>query len=419
MIENYNQAISYIEEKGRIGIVPGLDNIKKLLFMLGNPQDKLRVLHIAGTNGKGSIFSFVQNALVKSGYKVGRYISPTIFSYLERFQTTKDGKITYMDENTFARILDKVAYCCETMVSEGLPSPTSFEIETAVYFVYMVEENVDYALVECGMGGKEDATNVMSHSDISVFASISLDHMQFLGDTLTKIAETKSGIIKSDSVCISAPQPKEVEEVLRKKCIESNTRFLMVDKGAITLIKTDIDGTRFKYSNEEYEISLLGDYQLINASVAIEVLKELNITNENIVSGIKDTIWPGRFTLKSKKPLVIIDGAHNEAAWKELSVTLNNHFTNIEFVFIIGVLRDKEYERMVDILAPYMKEAIAITPDSPRALSKEELKVVLEKSGVKTVTADSPEEAIAMTNGSDVMICGSLSFLKPYLEMNI
>ena len=428
MISTYQQAMEYIEDKMKLGSVPGLDNIVELLGRMGNPQDKVRLLHIAGTNGKGSIFAFVQTALVLSGYRIGRYVSPTVLDYLERFQMSEDGQSRYMTRDEFIMILDYVAGIVASMERDGLPSPTAFEIETAVAYEYFVRQNVDYALVECGMGGRLDATNVTASTFISVMASISMDHMQFLGDTLTKIAYEKAGIIKPDSICISAPQQKEVEAVIRKRCRELNTELIIVDRKDIKYPEMNEQGMSFGYKDEEYRVSLIGEYQITNAAVAIEILNILNEQKNNgklidVKAGLACTVWPGRFTIKSKNPLVVIDGAHNEEAWKMLSITINKHFTNRRFVFIIGVLRDKEYTKMVELLSPLIRYAIAVTPDSPRALAREELIEVLKTHNVRCEGAIDAKDAYKKAYdkletgfGDAVMVCGSLSFLKPYLE---
>lgn len=425
-IDGLEQAMNYIEEKSKLGSVPGLDNIIELLNRLGNPEKHIRCMHIAGTNGKGSIFSYVQTALCEAGYKVGRYVSPTIFDYLERFQLSNVGRSYNMPEQTFVDILNEVAGKVNDMEREGLPSPTAFEIETAVAYMYFAREAVDIALIECGMGGRLDATNVCESNLMSVLASISFDHMQFLGDTIPKIAYEKCGIIKENSICISAPQPDAAMSVIKDCCRTKNTELIVIDEADIELLSMDELGSDFIYKDKRYHLSLPGECQLINASVAIEVLDKFKKTGErsiDIEGALAHTSWPGRFTVISRAPLMIVDGAHNEAAWKYLADTLNKHFTKKQFVFIIGVLRDKEYDKMVEILSPLMKKAITITPESPRALDKETLRQLILDKGIECITAEDADaacrEAIAWAGNSEdraVMICGSLSFLKSYLE---
>ena len=425
-------AMNYIDKKSKLGIVPGLDSIRELLSRLGNPQDKCRSLHISGTNGKGSIFAFVEEVLIEAGYKVGRYISPTIFTYLERFQINK----CIMDEETFCKLLARVAGVIEEMEADGYMSPTAFEIETAISFLYFAESGCDYMLIECGMGGKLDATNVISHPEVSVVAQISMDHMGFLGDTIEEIAAHKAGIIKEDSICISAPQMDSVRKVLEAACSDRHAGFTMVDERDISVHKEDLDGISFRYKYEAYDISLIGEHQIVNAATAIEVLRALEIPYESIRGGLHNTEWRGRLTRVSDHPLMYVDGAHNEAAWMALRANINKYFTNKKIIYIIGVLKDKEYQKMVDILCDSMSYAITVTPDTPRGLAKEELAALIRDKGVEVVTADSSEDAIGkalarVTSSSDcdvaddedaqetvIMVCGSLSFISDYLEFD-
>ncbi|MBQ9232844.1 MAG: bifunctional folylpolyglutamate synthase/dihydrofolate synthase [Lachnospiraceae bacterium] len=418
---NYKEALQYIEEKNKLGIVPGLDNIKELLKRLGNPEARCKALHIAGTNGKGSIFAFVESALIEAGYKIGRYISPTIFTYLERFQINKK----YMDEETFARLLETVAGKISEMEEDGYSSPTAFEIETVIAFLFFTEEKCDYMLIECGMGGTLDATNVIPAPVASVFAQISMDHMQFLGETLEEITKNKSGIIKEGSACISAPQNREVSKVLKSVCADKEDDYTEVKNKDIKVISEGENGISFNYKNNDYFIKLLGEHQIINAATAIETLKKLDIDEQYIKNGLAKTTWQGRLTRVCESPLVYVDGAHNEAAWNTLRNNINKYFTNKRIIYIIGVLKDKEYQKMVDILCNNMEYAITITPDTPRGLDKKILAGLIEKKGVKTDMAETADEALKKAFsyvGEDkmdcvIMVCGSLSFIADYLNM--
>ncbi|MCM1081842.1 MAG: bifunctional folylpolyglutamate synthase/dihydrofolate synthase [Clostridium sp.] len=427
---DFTEAMQYIEEKNKLGQRPGLERIKELLRRLGNPQDKVKCLHIAGTNGKGSIFAFLQDVLTEAGCRVGRYISPTIFHYLERFWI--DG--SYVDEAAFAKALTKVAKQAEEMEQDGYMSPTAFEIETAVAFCLFLEARVEFALVECGMGGLMDGTNVISNPYMTVMAQISRDHMQFLGDTLSEIAYQKAGIIKENGICVCAPQTDEANAVIKKTCEEKNTRLCYVNLPDITVVDTGIDGSHFLYKGKEYFISMPGEFQIINAAVAIEAAmqigniieadetigREVVIKPDIIRKAIADTKWLGRFTVVRKKPYVIVDGAHNEAAWMSLKNSLHKYFTNHKFIYIIGVLRDKEYHKMVDIMYDTMKYAVTVTPDNARGLENTVLSELITAKGVETVTAanqkDAMEKALAKAAEDDVIVvCGSLSFIGGYM----
>lgn len=423
---DYNTALKYINDKNKLGIVPGLDSIKELLRRLGNPENDCKALHIAGTNGKGSVFAFVEKSLVDSGYKVGRYISPTIFTYLERFQIN----MKYMDEETFGELLDIVAKKIDEMEEEGFVSPTAFEIETAVAFLYFSRGKCDYMLLECGMGGKLDATNVILSPVVSVIARISMDHMQYLGDSLEKIAINKAGIIKDNSICVSTVQEKEVYNILKETCEKHSARFITVDEDKLEILSEDTDKSVFKYKNEIYEITLLGEHQILNAVTAIEVLKAVGTDNEYIKKGLRKTVWKGRMTKVSDEPPIYVDGAHNEEAWLVLKHNINKYFTNKRIIYIIGVLKDKEYGKMVDILCDNMDYAITITPNTPRGLDKDILAGLIRKKGVEADTADNAEMALKKafgyikdSDGSNtdnkfvIMVCGSLSFIADYIPV--
>ncbi len=411
-------AKQFIEDKNKLGITPGLDNIRELLFRLGNPERDIICLHIGGTNGKGSIFAFLQDILIEKGMSVGRYISPTILTYLERFQINHEN----MPEEIFPDYVETVKMQVEAMEAEGLTSPSAFEIETAIAFLYFRDMKVDVALIECGMGGALDATNVIDGPKASVLASISLDHMSFLGDTIEEIAANKSQIIKNNSICVSYPQDEKVAKVLMDRCKAVNATYVEVDEASVNVISEGIEGSTFTYKNGEYTISLPGTFQILNACTAIEVAQVVyGIEYETIKKAIKATKWAGRFMKVNNKPLTIIDGAHNEKAWSELSTSINKYFTNKQIIYIIGVLKDKEYDKLVDILKDTMSYAIAITPDTPRGLDKEILSDLLLVNGVPATTAGSADEAISMAYDMAepedvVMICGSLSFLAEYIN---
>lgn len=416
---DFTMAMDYIEEKNKLGSVPGLDNVKELLQRLGNPQNKCKCLHIAGTNGKGSIFSFVEEILLEEGYKVGRYVSPTIFTYLERFQINKE----IIPQDEFANLLSIIKKHVDEMVEEGLNSPTAFEIETALAFLYFSEKQVDYALIECGLGGLKDATNVIDTPIISVMASISMDHMEFLGSTQKKIAKHKVGIIKKNSMCVSYPQDRTVTKTIIEKCCKENTNLVFVSKNDLEEISSSCDESVFRYKDRTYTIKLIGEHQLLNAATAIEVINNsgIKVKEKSIVKGLKNTVWKGRMTKVSEKPLIYVDGAHNEQAWKILKNTVNKYFTNRNIIYIIGVLRDKEYTKMIDTLKNTMSYAITVTPDTPRGLEKETLAKLISDAGVPVATADTHDEAIALAKTqikSDevILVCGSLSFISDYLN---
>ncbi len=370
----YNEAMQYMEQVQKKGSILGLGPVKMLLERLGNPQDKLQVIHVAGTNGKGSICTFLENLYIVEGKRVGRYISPTIHCYLERFQING----TYMEEDIFAELLEEVMKVLGEIEEEQQPLPTAFEIETAIAFLYFLREHVDVVILETGMGGRLDATNVVEKPLCTVFASIGMDHMQFLGDTIEKIAYEKAGIMKKGSLVVSYPNSTEVMGVLQenfKTVCNNNKRdyglhnngFVEIHKDDISILSETLEGSRFLYKGEEYEIRMSGNYQIYNAVTAIET--KLLLDGNLIKSGLVNATWEGRFEKISDEPLFIRDGAHNVDGVMALKESLQKHFTNHHIIFIIGVLGDKEYESMMQILCPMAEQAFTITPPVERGLS--------------------------------------------------
>ena len=414
----YQDARKYIEEKNKLGIRPGLSLMKELLSRMGNPEQGVRILHIAGTNGKGSVFTFCEFAMLAAGLTVGRYVSPAVTDELESFTVNR----VKMSREDYASYMEYAARCVSEMEACGLDSPTSFEIETAIAYKYFNDKNVDYALVECGMGGAEDATNAAENTEISVMAQISMDHMQFLGDTLAEIARTKAGIVKSGGVLVSAPQEEAADRELRLRCKMMGARYIPVGKETIRIKEKTLKGTTFIYDGNEYRIALLGDHQVINAATAIEVLKLLpQVRREHIEAGLAEASWPGRLTCLFEKPYIFADGAHNKAAWNVLADSVNYYFTNRKKIYIIGVFRDKEYEEMVRILGPTADHVITITPPTARGLPAKELAACFEKAGISAEAAEDPAQALsrakALASREDaIIISGSLSFLKSFLS---
>ena len=429
-IMTYNEVLAYIKEKEKIGSVFGLDSIKELLRRLGNPEQGIPAIHIAGTNGKGSILAYVEEALIGAGLKVGRYISPTIFDYRERFRLNK----SWASEEDTADAVTEESLKVEEMIADGLNSPTAFEIETAVTFLLFKKWDVDVMLIECGMGGLLDATNVIESDVINVLAAISLDHMQVLGDTVQEITMQKLGIVRQGALLVTYPQTEEVNEVIDFYVEDNSVRLIASDTGKLEIISEDIKGSEFRYKGKGYRISMGGDYQIRNAITAIDVLetyfKEFGKKSEDsdianagsdeiyayIRNGLESTRWEGRFTVFEKNPTIIVDGAHNYDAWIKLRESLNSLFPEKKFVYIIGVLADKEYKKMVDILGPTAEKIYCVESDSPRALRADELAEEFKQSGTSAESyLRDYEGAIKNAMGEAtkmdtiVVICGTLS----------
>ena len=416
---NYEEARVYLDNVAKYGSVLGLDAMRELLRRLGNPEKGRKIVHIAGTNGKGSVLAFLSTVLTESGYRVGRYISPTLFSYRERIQV--DGE--YIEKEPLARLVTRIREASEAMDRDGFRTPTAFEIETALGLLYFAEKKCDIVVLETGMGGRDDATNAIAEVMMEIFASISLDHLGVLGNDLTEIAECKADIIRKNSLVISAFQKEEAAEVLKRTAAERNAKLITVDPGQISDVKYGYEEQSFSYGAEKnIRIHLAGAYQIENAALAWEAVQGLRslgfrISDEAFRRGMEKTVWRGRFTCIHREPLVIMDGAHNEDAAKKLAASIETYFPGRKISYIMGVCKDKEYEKVIRITAPYAAKVTAVeTPGNPRALPKEELKKVWETFGVPVTTADTIAEAVKenITSAEKeeiILVFGSLSFL--------
>lgn len=418
---NYEEAMNFIQNTNKFGSVLGLDNIRELLERLGNPQDQLRVVHIAGTNGKGSTLAFLAGIFRESGYRAGRYVSPASFSYEERFRINEEN----ISKKDLCFYMEKIKNVAEEMVKDGLSHPTMFEIETALSFLYFLDKKVDVVLLETGMGGRLDATNVVKKPIATVIASIGMDHMQFLGDTLEKIASEKAGIIKEGCPVISYDNTKEVNEVIKNKVKQMHAKVTFVNSAGIRVLQESLNGESFSYRSsdgrwyEKIEIPLLGRHQINNAALALETLNVIKnyycISDFQTEDGMRKTIWRGRIEILEREPMVICDGAHNPDGAKSLLSFLQNNFTNQRLIYIMGVLSDKDYEQMVQILAPAADKIYTVAPDNPRALSSRELCNCISKYHQNVEErqrlAECLSEVRQKAEKDDVIIiCGTLSF---------
>lgn len=416
---DYQQSRVYIRDAEQYaGGALDLTNIKELMKRLGNPQDQLKYIHVAGTNGKGSVIAYLYTTLTKAGYHVGRYISPSVYSYREKIET--EGKP--ISREKFAEQTTRVAAVIEEMTAEGLAHPTPFEIETAVAFLFFAEEKCDPVILEVGMGGITDATNLITTTELAVLVPISMDHQSFLGNTISEIAEKKAGIIKPGSSVVTIGQETEALEVIKKTGAKAGADVCVADVSEAKVLEADFTGQRFCYKGEEYALSLAGSYQTENAVLALEALRILDergyhTTLEQRKEGLWATRWNGRLTIIHKDPLFIVDGAHNPAAADMLEDSVRKYFKDRRLFFIMGVFKDKDYPYIIRKLCPYAEQILAIeTPDNPRALPAEELaeairpynaNVRAEKNISRAV-----EELFEMAGKDDVILSfGSLSFI--------
>ena len=363
----YKEARVYLDEVSKYGSALGLDTVRELLHELGDPQKDLRFIHVAGTNGKGSVLAFISTILSEAGIRTGRYISPTVVSYLERIQI--DGK--WIPEEEFAELVQEIQKAIVRMEAKGLSGPTVFEIETAIAFLYFRNMHCGIVVLETGLGGKEDATNIIEHTLVSVFTPISRDHMSFLGDTPEEIAEQKAGIIKPGCVVVSAPQEPGVRRVLERHAAEQGCeiRFVKTEEAIVT--QEDYRGQTFSYGGmKDLNIRMAGAYQIINGVTAWEAVRAagdaagMQIREEAIRRGFENARWPGRFTCLRERPVFLVDGAHNADGALWLKKSVERYFPGRRLFFIMGVFRDKEYERIAQIMAPLAERIYTVSlPD--------------------------------------------------------
>ena len=417
---DYQECRAYIDDSAKYGSVLGLDNMREMLARLGNPQDALPYVHVAGTNGKGSVIAYLYRTLTGAGYKVGRYISPTLYSYRERLEIAGE-KIS---REKFAKHVTTISQAIARMTEAGLNHPTPFEIETAAAFLYFKEENCDLVLLETGMGGNLDATNIVKTTKLAILVSISMDHMSFLGKTLEEIAEKKAGIIKSGCHVVTTKQQPDAARVIKDTCSRLEVPCVVSDPDEAVLEAESVFGQRFSYKGEEFEISLAGVYQKENAVLALNALEELDqlgwhTTMEQRKDGLFHTSWKGRFTVICKKPLFIVDGAHNAGAADKMAESIRHYFKGKNLIYIMGVFADKEYNLVLEKTAHFAEKIYTIeTPDNPRALPAEELAKAARVYNSSAESTKSIKEAVEKAfhyadgdKDSVILAFGSLSFI--------
>ncbi len=417
---NYEESRKYIQDASSRGSVLGLDNIVNLMNKLGNVQDRLKVVHIAGTNGKGSTSAYITQILIEAGYTVGRYTSPAVFDYMEMFTINNIN----ISEDEYAVNMTIIKKAIDEMEAEHMTLPTPFEIETALAYLYFYRNKCDIAIIETGMGGRLDATNIVKSPLVSVLTSISKDHSRFLGETLEEITFNKAGIIKKNCPVVSAIQCDEAAKVIKEEAIKNNSKLIVCNE--LQNVRFNNDKTYGRYvgiSNEfNVETSMLGTFQIHNIPTAIETILALKsegffIYKENIENGIKNASISGRYERINDTPAIYIDGGHNPGAAFNLKNTLEMYFTNKKLVYIIGVLADKDYDTVLSVTGGLANHIITVTPpDNARSLDGRELLKTVLKYNTSAEYADDLEKAVNRgieCAGDDgvLFVFGSLSYL--------
>lgn len=407
------ECVNYYHSLLKFGIKPGLERIIKLLEILDNPQKDLKFIHIAGTNGKGSVAIMLSNIFREAGYKTGLYISPYITDFRERIQINNE----LISEDILSGATVKVKEAIENLNKNG-ETITEFEAVTAAAFLCYKQAKCDIVILETGLGGRFDATNVIDEPLISIITSISLDHTSILGDTYEKIAFEKCGIIKPHCpVAVPSTLPKAAMDTVEKICKERACRLIYAEKSKITVSNKTLNGFTEYYNGLTFKVPLSGEKQSENAALCVSVVKncsDFSIKDSDIIKGIESSVNPARLELINENPVIILDGSHNDASTEMLADFLKEQLPNKEIVALMGMMADKEIDKVLNNLLPLFSEVITTVPSNPRAIDSEKLSSLIKEKNVKAVSIPNPEEAVKyavnkiVNTDKALVACGSL-----------
>lgn len=389
---NYVEAIEYIHSVNWVFCKPGLERVSELCHRLGDPQDKLKFIHVAGTNGKGSFCAMTDSILRRAGYKVGLFTSPYIVEFNERMRINGEN----ISNDELCELVDIVKPIADQMSDK----PTEFELITALAFLYFARNNCDVVVLECGLGGRLDATNIIKTPILSVITGIALDHTSILGDTVEKIAAEKAGIIKKDVPVLWCGKDIGAQEVITERASEVGAPISVIDRGTLRVNKMTLGGTNFDFGDRRgMNLSLLGTYQPENATnvlTAIDMLINMGfeIDDEAVFAGLNEVKWPARFEIISHSPLVIADGGHNPEGIDSAVKSISTYFGDERVGIITGVMADKDYNYMAGRIASVADKVFCLTPDNPRALDASEYAKIFTGLGVNAAAYGSVDEAV-------------------------
>jgi dihydrofolate synthase/folylpolyglutamate synthase len=410
---NYEESIEFIHSTYKFGSKLGLENITRLTELLGNPQDSYKIIHVAGTNGKGSTSNMIHDVLMASGYKTGLFISPFLEEFSERIQVNKH----HIDKESLAKITSLVKEKIAVMLEEGYNHPTEFEVVTAIGFKYFQEQNIDFLVLEVGMGGRFDATNVVTNTLVSVITSISFDHMEYLGDTLEKIAFEKAGIIKENSSIVIYPQAENVVKTIQDIAEGKNSKVYLVNMSDIEKTHGNLTGQWFNYlkkdvfSLPETKMNFLGEHQLYNVLTALRALEIVklsgyNVTEKSITDGLGTCRFAGRFEILRENPVIVLDGGHNINGIEYFSKAVKENFKDNKITLFFGMLKDKNPEEVLPFIIPLCKRVYTLTPNNPRAMKSEDLAALITKhSGIEVTHLETYEEILPLLQNADKEDC--------------
>ncbi len=408
------QAIEYLYSRLKFGSIPGLERIRALCDMVGNPQDKLRFIHVGGTNGKGSTCSMISAMLQNAGYKTGLFTSPFVIDFRERIQINGE----MIDPDELGSIVEEIIPFVAELDGQGI-TPTEFEVLTVVSLMYYYRHNCDYVVLEVGLGGLCDSTNIIKKPEVCVITSVSYDHTHILGETIEEIAKQKSGIIKENCSVVVYPQPfVQAENIILETAKKNNCRIYAVDNKSITPVTSDMTGSVFTYKNQKIKVGLVGSHQIFNAATAFEaglalIDCGLKLNRDNILYGIENAHIAARTQIVSENPLVVIDGGHNPDGVAALCKNLITVFEGKSVTAVIGMMADKDVNESARMLAPLCDRILTVTVDNPRSMKADELKEIIEIYNSDVQAFDNLSAALDEVNGTIgnddmLLICGSL-----------
>lgn len=414
----YNEAKEYLKAASAKGSILGLERVVELLHLMGDPQEKVKVIHVAGTNGKGSFGAMMTSVLREAGYKTGGFSSPAITDITDSYRING----TEISQEKFTELIGEIAELCEKMDEK----PTEFEIMAAAAYELFYREDCDIAVIECGMGGDTDATNVINKPVLSVITNVQSDHCKFLGNTIAEIAAHKAGIIKEGCPVFFGGDDAEAFEVVSAKAREVGAPFRFMDYSDVSGVRFSLDGMEFDYKDKLYKVPLLGVYQLNNALNVIfcsEILtkKGYNIDYGDIRRGLAKTAWHGRFEMLRRDPYVIFDGAHNPDGIRFASESIERYFGRKKVAMLIGVMADKDYRLYSEMLGNHAAKVFTVKPDNPRALDSASLAKVFSEKNISAesfdVLADGVKSAYEYAKSRNIPLI-ALGSLYMYREFN-
>lgn len=395
---NYEEAILKINNRGKIGLNPGLKRIGKLLNLMGNPQQDMNFIHVAGTNGKGSVCSMLYSILQEAGYNTGLFISPSVEDFRERIQINNK----MISKDSLCKIFELIEKHLDNSYFKDNPI-TEFEITTAIAFKYFEIENCDVVVLETGMGGKLDATNIIEKPLCSVITTVSIDHKNFLGDTILEIADEKLGIIKNNSKVILGPTlPNEVYPLAKNICKNLGSEYILADASTINNFDySDLKKSKFSYMGTNMEVPLIGEHQRNNVSIVMKVIEslkdKLNVSLENISKGLKKVNHPFRINVVNEEPLIILDASHNIEGATALRNFITNNLQNRKVIGIVGMFADKDVDEVFRIMSNSFDRIIVTQANSIRALSTEKIKKIADKYNKSNFSYDNVSQALKYT----------------------